>query len=339
HGKTTTTAMIMHALSFNNIKFDYMVGSAIEGYETMVGLSDDSEIAVFEGDEYLSSAIDRRPKFHLYHPDIAIINGIAWDHMNVFPTYDNYVSQFRIFADKIAHGGTLAFFAGDDEAVRVAAAARGDIVKRPYGVHPYLQNASGTYALAGGSAIPVNFFGDHNMQNLSAAREACIAADLTDTQFWSSVPSFRGTARRLQKLKDDAKSVVFHDFAHAPSKVRATVDAVAGTYQGWNIVAVLELHTYSSLNTEFISQYAGSMDKATSAFVYYNPHALQIKNLPPVDPGSVAKAFGHHKLAVANNSEGLFSMLPGARNGRTVWLFMSSGDFDGHDLNDFAQNI
>jgi len=339
HGKTTTTAMIMNVMAFNGIKFDYMVGSAIEGYETMVALSNDSQIAVFEGDEYLSSALDRRPKFHLYIPDIAIINGIAWDHMNVFPTYERYVEQFRIFADKITPGGTLAYFEGDAEAVKIAAAARKDIIRRPYRIHGYLQNKSGVFAMTHNRTVPVTFFGDHNMQNLSAAREACLAAGLTDEQFYAAIPTFRGTAKRLQKLRDDDQTVVFQDFAHAPSKVKATVDAVAAAYAGWNIVAVLELHTFSSLSPQFISQYGGTMNSATRPFVYYNPHALQVKKLPPLNPNDVSDAFRCPSLTVTDNSAALFAQLPVAKVGRTVWLFMSSGDFDGHDLTAFAETI
>jgi len=339
HGKTTTTAMIMHVMAHNGIKFDYMVGSAIEGYETMVSLSEEAQIAVFEGDEYLSSALDRRPKFHLYIPDIAIINGIAWDHMNVFPTYDGYVEQFRIFTEKITQGGTLAYFEGDAEVVNVALSARPDIKLRPYKIHDYLQTGDGIFAVAGGRKVPVPFFGDHNMQNMSAAREACLAAGLTDDQFYAAIPTFRGTAKRLQKLRDDKETVVFHDFAHAPSKVKATVDAVAGAYDGWNIVAVLELHTFSSLNAKFIGQYDGTLNSATRPFVYFNPHALQLKKLPPLSRDDVSTAFGCPALTVTDNSSELFALLPSARVGRTVWLFMSSGDFDGHDIIDFAETI
>lgn len=339
HGKTTTTAMIMHALKCNGAKFDYMVGSAIEGYETMVSLSHDSSIAVFEGDEYLSSALDRRPKFHLYHPHIAIINGIAWDHMNVFPTWDNYLEQFRIFARMVPPGGTLTWFTGDSHASAIAATAHPGVIRRPYGIHPNISNGHEHYAVTPGGNIPVPFFGDHNFQNLSAAREACLAAGLAENDFYRAMTTFPGTARRLQKLRDDGNVVVFHDFAHAPSKVRATVSAVAGAYPGWKIVAVLELHTYSSLNSEFISQYAGTMDDATQAYVYYNPHALEIKKLPPLCPATVAGAFAHRTMMVTDNSSRLLASLPEAADDKTAWLFMSSGDFNGTDLNKLAGTL
>ena len=339
HGKTTTTAMIMHVLKYNGIKFDYMVGSAIEGYDTMVSLSSDSEIAVFEGDEYLSSAIDRRPKFHLYHPDIAIINGIAWDHMNVFPTFEGYVDQFRIFTEKITDGGTLAYFEGDEQVVRVVEAARTGIVKKPYKVHAYVQNRAGIFAVTINRVVPVPFFGDHNFQNLSAAHEACLAAGITDDQFYNAIPTFPGTARRLQKLRDEDHLVVFQDFAHAPSKVKATIDAVAGAYSKRKIIAVLELHTFSSLNSDFIGQYSGTMDSASQAFVYYNPHALKMKRLPDLSRQDVAAAFRHNNLFVTDNSDELFSAVTNAVNSNTALLLMSSGDFDGANLKQFAANL
>ncbi|MDX9928904.1 MAG: Mur ligase family protein [Bacteroidales bacterium] len=334
HGKTTTTAMIMHVLKYNGIKFDYMVGSAIGGYNTMVSLDSDSEIAVFEGDEYLSSALDRRPKFHLYHPDIAIINGIAWDHMNVFPTREDYLSQFSTFAGLITRGGSLACYDGDPNAVAIAENARRDITKILYGVHPYIIRSDGWYALYGDSTVKVPFFGNHNFQNLSAAREACLAAGLAPDQFYAAIPTFPGTARRLQKLCSDENSVVFLDFAHAPSKVRATIEAVAAAYSGWNIAAVLELHTYSSLNAGFIGQYDGTMDAAGKAYVYFNPHALEIKKLPAITCNDVVLAFNHNNLFVTSNSGELKKALAAASAGakKTVWLFMSSGDFDCLDI-------
>lgn len=339
HGKTTTTAMIMHVLKYNGIKYDYMVGSAIEGYDTMVSLSSDSEIAVFEGDEYLSSAIDRRPKFHLYHPDIAILNGIAWDHMNVFPTWEGYVDQFRIFAEMITHGGTLAYYEGDTNAAAIAQAARRDIIRKPYTIHAHLRNRAGVFAVTHNRMLAAPFFGDHNFQNLSAAYQACMAAGITEDQFYAAIPTFPGTSRRLQKLRDDEHIIVFHDFAHAPSKVKATIDAVAGAYSERNIVAVLELHTYSSLNAGFIGQYAGTMDSAAMAFVYYNPHALQLKRLPDLSKQDVAAAFRHRNLFVTDNSEELFSAVTNAVNSNSALLLMSSGDFDGADLKKITETL
>src|ERR1035437_7856842 len=202
HGKTTTTAMIMHVFRVLGIKFDYMVGSQIDGFETMVGLSDEAQIAVFEGDEYLTSALDKRPKFHLYMPDIAVLNGIAWDHKNVFPTFDNYTDQFRLLTESICEDGSLIYFDDDPEVKKIALASKGKINKIPYRVHGYFQNKTGFYAATHNRVVPVRIFGEHNMQNLSAAKEVCLACGVSEDDFYEAIKSFEGTSRRLQKLKD-----------------------------------------------------------------------------------------------------------------------------------------
>jgi len=333
HGKTTTTAMIMHVFRFLGIKFDYMVGSIIDGFETMVGLSDEASIAVFEGDEYLTSALDPRPKFHLYMPDIAILNGIAWDHMNVFPTFDNYIGQFKIFIDKISEGGSLIYFDGDPEVKKLALASDDKIRKIPYKVHGYFQNKTGFYAATHNRVVPVKIFGEHNMQNLSAAREACLAADVSEDDFYEAIKSFEGTSKRLQKLKDNENGIVYLDFAHSPSKVKATVEAISARFPGRKIIACLELHTYSSLSDEFLPLYHGSLEKATVGLVYYNPHAIELKKLKPISKETVYKAFASENVSVFNNSEELFSHIKKLSFPSPVYLFMSSGDFNGFDLN------
>ena len=332
HGKTTTTAMIMHVLKHAGKKFDFMVGSSVDGYDTMVGLSDDSEIAVFEGDEYLTSPIDRRPKFHLYMPDIGVLNGISWDHMNVFPTFENYIEQFRIFAEKITPGGCLIYFDGDPEVKRIALASDEKIRKIPYKVHGYFQNKAGFFAATHNRVVPLKIFGEHNMQNLAAAREACFAAGITEDSFYEAIESFEGTSRRLQKIFEDERGVAYFDFAHSPSKVKATVEAVAARYPGRQIVACLELHTYSSLNINFLPHYNGTLDKASLAIVYFSPHAIHMKKLPPLSPEKVKEAFGMEALLVFDRSEDLFAFFKTEKFRDPVFLFMSSGDFDGHSL-------
>ena len=332
HGKTTTTAMIMHVFRFLGVKFDYMVGSLIDGFETMVGLSDDAHIAVFEGDEYLTSALDKRPKFHLYMPDIAILNGIAWDHMNVFPTFENYIEQFKIFVEKISDGGSLIYFDPDAEVKKIALASGDNIRKIPYKVHGYFQNKTGFYAATQNRVVPVKVFGEHNMQNLSAAREACMATGVTEDDFYETIKSFEGTAKRLQKLKENENGVIYSDFAHSPSKVKATVDAIVERYPERKIIACLELHTYSSLNNDFLPLYKGTLANATVAFVYFNPHALELKNLKPISKDIVIKAFGGKNINVYESSEELFSFIKKQKYSCPVYLFMSSGDFDGCDL-------
>jgi UDP-N-acetylmuramate: L-alanyl-gamma-D-glutamyl-meso-diaminopimelate ligase len=333
HGKTTTTAMIMHVFRFLGIEFDYMVGSLIDGFETMVGLSHNSKIAVFEGDEYLTSTLDRRPKFHLYMPDIAILNGIAWDHMNVFPTFENYTEQFKIFVSKISENGTLIFFDGDDEVKKIVQSAGKDLRMIPYKIHGYLQNKTGFYGATHNRIVPLKIFGEHNMQNLSAAKEACLAAGISEDDFYAAIQSFEGTSKRLQKLKENSKGIIYLDFAHSPSKVKATVEAVVSRYPGRDVIACLELHTYSSLSTDFLPQYEGTLKSASAAFVYFNPHAIALKKLDPISKDTVFKAFGGNNILVFDNSEEMFSQIKKQKDNNPVYLFMSSGDFDGFDLN------
>jgi UDP-N-acetylmuramate: L-alanyl-gamma-D-glutamyl-meso-diaminopimelate ligase len=332
HGKTTTTAMIMHVFRILGIRFDYMVGSQIDGFETMVGLSDESQIAVFEGDEYLTSPIDRRPKFHLYMPDIAVINGIAWDHMNVFPTFDNYVEQFSIFTGKISDGGALIYFDGDEEVRKVALAAKENIRKIPYKVHGYFQNKAGFFAATHNRVVPVKIFGEHNMQNLSAAKEVCIASGITEDNFYEAIKSFEGTSRRLQKLKEAENGMIYLDFAHSPSKVKATVDAIVARYPEREIVVCLELHTFSSLSMEFLPLYKGTLANAPVAFVYFNPHAIELKKLKHLSKETVLEAFGDEKIKVYDNSVQMFSDIKSQNFHNPVYLLMSSGDFDGFDI-------
>ncbi len=339
HGKTTTTAMIMHVFKYAGLKFDYMVGSLIDGYETMVELSEESRFAVLEGDEYLTSPMDKRPKFHLYMPDIAILNGIAWDHMNVFPTFEGYVEQFRIFTGKITDGGTLIYFEDDPEVKKVALQAKKTIKKIPYKVHGHFQNKMGFYAATHSRVTPLKFFGEHNMQNLSAAREACLAAGISEDDFYSAISGFEGTSKRLQKLNENENGVVYLDFAHSPSKVKATVDAVASRYPDRQIIACLELHTYSSLNAEFLRQYRGTMENASEAFVYYNPHALELKKLPPINQKMIKESFGSEKILIFNDSSEMLTLIKEKNYKQPVYLFMSSGDFNGYDLARLSQEL
>jgi len=339
HGKTTTTAMIMHVFKTLGVKFDFMVGSSITGFETMVNLSDDSPVAVLEGDEYLTSPIDRRPKFHLYMPDIAVLNGIAWDHMNVFPTFENYVEQFRIFVDKIEPGGTLVYYAGDPEVKKIAEAATGKMAKIPYRIHGHFRNKTGFYAVTCNRTVPMKIFGEHNMQNLSAAREACMVSGVSEDDFYNSIQSFEGTSGRLQKLKENEKGIFFYDFAHSPSKVRATVEAVAAGYPGRDIVACFELHTYSSLNRDFLPFYKGTLEKATCALVYFNPHQFELKKLSPLSKDSVREAFSGNNLTVYDDSAEMLSNIKSVHLYSPVYLFMSSGDFNGCDMKSLSEEL
>jgi len=333
HGKTTTTAMIMHVFKARQIKFDYMVGSQIDGFETVVGLSDEAKTAVFEGDEYLSSALDKRPKLLHYMPDIAVLNGIAWDHKNVFPAFDNYTDQFRLFAESISEGGSLIYFDGDTEVKKIALATKGNINKIPYRVHGYFQNKTGFYAATHNRVVPMRIFGEHNMQNLSAAREVCLDSGVSEDDFYEAIKSFEGTSRRLQKLKDNERGLVYLDFAHSPSKVKATVEEVASRYPKREIIACLELHTYSSLSADFLPLYKNTLANASSAFVYFNPHEIEIKKLKHLSKETVKTAFGGENIRVFDNSEEMFSFIKSQNYSSPVYLLMSSGDFDGFDIN------
>lgn len=332
HGKTTTTAMILHIFKYLGIKTDYMVGSQIDGFETMVELSEESRFAVLEGDEYLTSALDRRPKFHLYMPDIAILNGISWDHMNVFPTFANYLEQFRIFADRITKGGTLIYYKGDDEVRKIAATARGDIKKIPYGVHPYFRNEKGFFASTDKKPVQLEIFGEHNMQNLSAAKEALLAAGISETDFYSAIGSFRGTSKRLQKAGETPNGIVYLDFAHSPSKVKATIEAVASNYPGRDIVACLELHTYSSLSSDFLPLYKDTMSLATKGYVCFSRHAVELKRLKTLTTEQIKQEFGGDNIEVYDDPGVMFSEIKKLSYNSPVFLLMSSGDFNGFDF-------
>jgi UDP-N-acetylmuramate: L-alanyl-gamma-D-glutamyl-meso-diaminopimelate ligase len=339
HGKTTTTAMIMYVLKILSVEFDYMVGSTIDGFETMVGLSESSRIAVLEGDEYLTSPIDRRPKFHLYKPDVAILNGIAWDHMNVFPFFENYLEQFRIFADTVTEGGTIIYFKGDPNVSAIAENTRPDIRKIPYTTHGYFSNKTGFYGATHDRVVPLKIFGEHNMQNLSAAREACLLAGVTTDQFYNAIATFEGTSKRLQKIAESERGTVYIDFAHSPSKVKATLDAVAENYANRTIIACLELHTFSSLNLDFLPQYRDTMEKATYAYIYFNPHAVEMKKLAALSKEKIAEAFGKGNLKVYDDSGELFSDIKKLKPRNPVYLLMSSGDFDGIDIKKVAEEL
>ncbi|MEA1886395.1 MAG: Mur ligase family protein [Bacteroidota bacterium] len=339
HGKTTITSMIMHVLKLCGVEFDYMVGSQVDGFDTMVKLSDNSGIAVFEGDEYLSSPLDPRPKFHLYKADIAVINGISWDHINVFPDFDTYLEQFRIFADTISENGKLVYFQDDPLVENTAQRARGDITLIPYPVHGYFQNKKGFFAATLNRIQKMEVFGEHNMINLSAARVVCNELGINDDDFYSSVGSFKGPGKRLEMLSSGGNCLVYLDFAHAPSKVKATVNAVAERYPAHRLIVGLELHTYSSLNAVFLNNYQGSMDEADKAYVYYNPHALKLKRLQMLEKEKVKQSFGDDSIIVIDDSDELFYKISEEAGPDTVYLFMSSGDFNGFDLHYFAEDL
>jgi len=339
HGKTTTTAMILFVLKQMKIDADYMVGAQIEGFDNMVKLSYESRIAVFEGDEYLTSPLDPRPKFHLYKPHIAVLTGIAWDHINVFPTFDIYVEQFRKFADLMEVQGRLIYFDGDENLNEISEHLRRDIVPFPYNTPEYEVRDGITYLITKYGEVPLKVFGEHNLQNMNAARLACRQIGVTDEQFYSVISEFPGASNRLQKIAETKKSIAFKDFAHSPSKLKATVKAVKHQFPDRKLIACMELHTFSSLTEEFLPQYSGCMDEADIAFVYYNPDVIQHKHLKNIDPEQVKLAFGGKNLSVFTDSEALQLKLRELNYDNSALLLMTSGNFSGVNLIDFANEL
>jgi UDP-N-acetylmuramate-alanine ligase len=329
HGKTTTTAMILHVLKCLNINADYMVGAQIEGFDNMVKLSYEARIAVFEGDEYLTSTLDRRPKFHLYRPHIAVLTGIAWDHVNVFPTFENYVEQFSKFVDLVEVEGRLIYFEDDENLKKIADNARKDIVAFPYHTPDYVIKDGITFLKTKEGDVPLKVFGAHNLQNIEAARLACRQVGVSSNDFYRAISEFAGASNRLQKVMETPETVVFKDFAHSPSKLRATVRATREQYPDRKFIACMELHTFSSLMEDFLPQYAGCMDGADCAFVYYNPQVIEHKRLKPVSPEQVKAAFANENLQVFTDSGNLKTELKNLDLKNSVLLMMSSGNFDG----------
>ncbi|GET20259.1 UDP-N-acetylmuramate--L-alanine ligase [Prolixibacter denitrificans] len=340
HGKTTITSMIMHVLKENNVDFDYMVGAQIEGFDTMVRLSESAKIAVFEGDEYLSSPIDRRPKFHLYQPQIGLLSGIAWDHINVFPTFDNYVEQFREFARLMPDNGHLIYFDGDENLRKIADENASRLKITGYNEHAAdVKNGETQLITTEGKHVGLTVFGRHNLQNISGAYIICQQLGVSDEDFYRTISTFSGAARRLERLAETNSMTIFRDFAHSPSKLKATVEAVKQQFPDRKLTAVMELHTFSSLKKEFLPLYKESMEKADEAFVYFSPHTIEHKKLEPITTDQVREAFGRDDLQVFTDSAALFSVLESLPHNHHNLLLMSSGTFSGKDLPGFAQSL
>ena len=339
HGKTTTTSMIMHVLKCNNIDFDYMVGAQIEGFDTMVKLSEDSKIAVFEGDEYLASPLDPRPKFHLYHPHIALLTGIAWDHINVFPTFENYLSQFEKFIGYIKPEGSLIYFENDEHIRKMIASKRSDITYLPYNSHPHKVKNGISSLITEKGDLELSIFGEHNLQNLKGAHLICKELGLSDERFYSSIKNFGGAAKRLQTLAQNEQTIVYQDFAHSPSKLEATTKAVKNQFADRKLVACMELHTFSSLKEEFLPEYNNSMALADIAMVYFNPKTVEHKKLKAITADQVKEAFGGNNLKVYTDSNILINDLLELNFAKTNLLLMSSGNFSGVNLQELADKI
>ena len=339
HGKTTITAMILHVLRYAGMDCDFMVGAKLEGFDVMVKLTDKAPFMVVEGDEYLTSALDPRPKFHLYKPDIALISGIAWDHMNVFPTFESYVEQFRIFANMVPDNGSIIYCEADDVVNTLVTALNGKMLKLPYSVPAYRIDNGVTILQTEPGDIPLKVFGKHNLMNIEGARHVCNLLEVDNKTFYEAISTYGGASNRLELLAQNKSTSVFRDFAHAPSKLRATINAVREQFPNRWLVACFELHTYSSLNKNFLSQYSGCMDEADEAIVYFSPHALEMKKLPLLNSKDIKQAFGKEKLQVYTNPADLQMALLSSKWEEMNLLMMSSGNFDGLNLKELAVRI
>ncbi|MBN2778082.1 MAG: peptidoglycan synthetase [Bacteroidales bacterium] len=338
HGKTTITSMIMHVLKSANMKFDYMVGANIKGFDTMVELNENNPIAIFEGDEYLSSPIDLTPKFHWYKPQIAILTGIAWDHINVFPTFENYVDQFSIFIKSITSGGKLFWFEGDENLQKISN-LNNQISSIPYNTHEYFIDDNENICVKHQNKVyKMSVFGEHNLQNINAARYACLEAGVSETVFWENIQNFEGAAKRLQLVKENANSSFYLDFAHAPSKLRATIKALKQKYPTRKLIACMELHTFSSLQKNFIPHYKDCMKVADIAIVYYSHDVIKHKRLPAIEEDFVRESFGDNTIVFTDTNE-LQEYLQEYNYHETNLLMMSSGNFNGVDFFEFSDKI
>jgi UDP-N-acetylmuramate: L-alanyl-gamma-D-glutamyl-meso-diaminopimelate ligase len=332
HGKTSITSMILHVLRENNKDFDYMVGSTVAGFDTMVRLTETAPVIILEGDEYLSSPIDRRPKFHLYQAHIGLISGIAWDHINVFPTFENYVEQFAIFANGIPKGGSLIWFNEDRELQKIASELANGVNQIAYGVPQYRIENGKSVVIAEGKEYELQIFGKHNLCNLEGAREVCKLLGVTTENFYKAASTFSGAGRRLELIKATSDKAIYRDFAHSPSKLKATVAAVKEQFPERKLVACMELHTFSSLSENFLEQYAGSMNDADVPVVYFNPQTIAHKKLAQISEEQVAKAFENNNLVVFTDQEAMRNHIQNSFTSNSVLLMMSSGTFDGLDL-------
>jgi len=332
HGKTTITSMILHVMHYHNRDVDYMVGAQLEGFDVMVKLTENNDFIVLEGDEYLSSPIDRRPKFHLYKPNIALLSGIAWDHINVFPTYENYLEQFRIFVDSIVKGGSITYNIEDPEVVKVVEASENTIRKLPYQTPEYSVENGHTLLETPEGPLPIEVFGKHNLNNLAGAKWICQHMGIDEDDFHEAIATFKGASKRLEKIAETQNSVAYKDYAHSPSKVEATTQAVKEQYENRTLVACLELHTYSSLNAEFLKEYKGTMDAADVAVVFYSPHAVEIKKLEKVTREQIATAFDRDDLIIYTNPDDFKNFLFSQDFNNKTLLLMSSGNYGGLDF-------
>lgn len=339
HGKTTITSMILHVLNYFNKDVDYMVGAQLEGFETMVKLTKENDFIILEGDEYLSSPLDLRPKFHLYKPNIALLSGIAWDHINVFPTFKNYVEQFKIFINKITDGGMLVYNEEDTILNEIVTASDKVIKKYPYKTPKHIIKNGITFLNTPFGDVPLEIFGKHNLQNLEGAKWICQLIGIQEEDFYEAIASFKGASKRLEKIAENNKTVIFKDFAHSPSKVMATTCSVKEQFKDKSLFACLELHTYSSLNADFLKEYKGALDKADKAVVFYSPKAVAIKKLEKVNKEQIYNAFERKDLVVFTDPKEFSDYLMAQNLEKTALLLMSSGNYGGLNFEELTKKV
>jgi len=340
HGKTTITAMILHTMKYFNINVDYMVGAKLDGFHTMVHLTEGNDFIVLEGDEYLSSPIDKRPKFHLYKPNIALLSGIAWDHINVFPTYENYLEQFEVFIKQITSGGVLVYNQEDKDLVQLVESTTNPIRKIPYQTpENYFLKDNTTYLSTPEGDMPIQVFGKHNLNNIIGAKWICQQMGVDEIDFFEAIASFKGASMRLEKISENKNRTIFKDFAHSPSKVQATTQAVREQYPDSVLIACLELHTYSSLTFEFLKEYQYTLDNANIAVVFYSPEALKIKRLASITKEQIQKSFQRNDLIIFTHPKDFQNYLYSLNLKNAVLLLMSSGNYGGLDWNDLVKKI
>lgn len=339
HGKTTITSMILHVLKEASRNFDYLVGAQLEGFDTMVKLTEDAPLIIIEGDEYLSSPIDRRPKFHLYKSNIGVISGIAWDHINVFPTFDIYLEQFALFIDTIEANGKLIYCNRDEVLKQMVKTHHTCVEKIAYSLPSYKITNGTTFLIDQNQEYPLQVFGEHNLLNLEAAKTVCVELGIETEVFYKAIRSFKGAAKRLELIGSNHTTNIYKDFAHSPSKLLATIRAVKHQFPNRKLIACIELHTFSSLNKAFLQQYAGSMNAADEAIVFIHQLTFTQKNVEPYTISVVKEAFKKDNLSFFNDATSLFSYLKQLNYKDTNLLLMSSGTFAGTDLTVFAEKI
>ncbi|NJW53932.1 UDP-N-acetylmuramate--L-alanine ligase [Salinimicrobium oceani] len=337
HGKTTVTSMILHVMHYHQREVDFMVGAQLEGFDTMVKLTEDNDFVVLEGDEYLSSPIDRRPKFHLYKPNIALLTGVAWDHINVFPTFEEYLDQFRIFIDSIVKGGILVYNEEDPHLKKLVEETSNTIRKHPYKTPDFHVESEKTFLNTPEGDMPVAVFGAHNLQNLAGAKWICQHMGIDEEDFYEAIASFKGASKRLEKIAESNQTVVYKDFAHSPSKVKATTQAVKEQYPTKKFLACLELHTYSSLNAEFLKEYKDALAAADKAVVFFSPEAVENKRLDPISREQIFDCFNREDLIVHTNSEDFQNFLKEQEYDNQVVLLMSSGNYGGLNFDEIKE--